>query len=110
MSTVVLERRVDYFGPAGVDHGWIRVLAPEMWKTDWACRVQLSWPGYAATFKSHGVDPWQALHLALQTAPSQSSATDDFNAGKIGLWGKAISSSERLSQLCDVKETEVRLQ
>ncbi|MGE0739925.1 MAG: hypothetical protein AB7O98_01180 [Hyphomonadaceae bacterium] len=106
MTAAIVERAIDYFGEAGVEAGAVRVFAPQPDQNDWRCEYQISWPGYDRSKYAMGVDPWQALQLAMFIVPSTISATDDFKAGRIGLWGSPITTYEEICARFGVKPIE----
>lgn len=103
--TPVAERVLDYFGDHGVERGFVRVYAPEPTPghEDWRCAFRLTWPGYDSGRHAIGVDAWQALQLAMYAAPHWISATEDFKAQRIGLWGTPVTTYDDICDLFGVK-------
>ncbi len=106
MTVAIVERTIDYFGDLSVEKGAARVFAPKPDKNNWRCEYRLSWPGYDTTQYAVGVDPWQALQLAMYVVPSTIFATDAFKEGRIGLWGERVSTYEKICELFGVKPVE----
>lgn len=105
MSAIV-ERGLDYFGDAGVSQGFVRLYAPQPDQDDWRCEYELEWPGYDLKRRVIGIDPWQAVQLAMNVMPTLISVTDDFKAGRIGIWGEKFSSEKQLFETFGVKLVE----
>jgi len=100
--TVMVQRELSFFPDGEMTIGAVRVFAPlpdDQYDQSWGCEYELEWPGYTRRRKIFGVDAWQALQLAMQIIPHAISATDDFKAGRIGIWGNRLFSYE---ELCDV--------
>jgi|CXWL01.1.fsa_nt_gi hypothetical protein len=106
MSAVMVERVLEYHGDAGVEPAFARVLTPFDEGRNWRCQYQLSWPGYEREFGACGEDAWQALQLAMYSVPSAIFATDDFKAGRIGMWGGRLSTYEEICELFGVKPVD----
>ena len=92
MSTVIAERRLDYFSAGGSQDGAVRVFAPEDDGSCWTCRYHIEWPGFSDKFYAAGEDSLQALTLALQIIPVKIQVTDDFKAGRIGQYGAPFTT------------------
>jgi hypothetical protein len=96
--TVIAERVLDYFGDAGMERGFARVLLPYDEGQNWRCDYELSWPGYQRKFGACGEDSWQALQLAMQIIPVKISVTDDFKAGRLGWFGNRMTTDAELTK------------
>ncbi len=99
MTAMIVERQLDYFGESGVERGFVRVFEPQPDQDDWRCNYQLTWPGYERTRYAMGIDPWQALQLAMRIIPTMISTSDAFKAGRLGIWGEAFASEDQVYEL-----------
>ena len=104
--SVVVERELDFLGENGRAPAFARILTPMDEGTNWSCAFELDWPGHTHRVAIAGEDAWQALHLAMHVVPSAIFATEDFKAGRIGLWGGTLDTYEDICQLFDVKPVE----
>ena len=100
-----MERTLEYYGEGGTQAAFVRVLTPFDEGQNWRCQYQIGWPGYEREFGACGEDAWQALQLAMRIAPVTICATDDFKAGRIGMWGGKFSQDE-MYELFGVKPVE----
>jgi hypothetical protein len=108
MSVVVAERQLDFFNGEQTNPGWVRILQPEPDGNDWRCRYQIEWPGYRREFGVMGVDSLQALVLALRIIPSAIGSTHDFKAGKIGCFGRQLTSIDDLDREIGLTPIDVK--
>ena len=100
--TVVAERELTLFGANGTSSGFLRFEEPKPDQNDWRCDYSLEWDGFNKRHYAMGVDSYQALLLALQTAPTMIESTADFRAGRIGAFGKQISTHQELKEVFGV--------
>jgi len=106
MTTVIVERELDYFSDTGVERGFARVFEPQPDQDDWRCAYQLVWPGYDRTRYAMGVDRWQALQLAMRITPTMISTSEDCKAGRLGIWGAKFESEQQVYELFGEKLVE----
>ncbi len=97
MSTVIAETQLDYFEHDDVSPAFVRFFAPQPDGNDWRCSYQLEWDGGVADSYAMGVDSLQALTLALKSAAMRVGTSDDFKAGRIGHFGRRLTSFAELN-------------
>jgi len=97
--TIVAERALDYFGAEGVSTGSLRVDAPKPDQNNWRCEFAVSWPGFERRHYTMGVDSYQALLLALHSVGSEIAGSEDFKAGRIGVFGERIRTRRELKEI-----------
>jgi len=102
----VVKRKLDFFGEEERSKASVRVFEPKRDGNAWRCQYRMSWPGYKRTFGAMGEDRWQALHMAMHIVPSAIFATDDFKAGRIGVFGRKLKTYEEICSAFDVKPVE----
>jgi hypothetical protein len=100
--TIVAERELIFFGANGPTAGFIRFEEPKPDQNDWRCDYSLEWDGLNKRHYTMGVDSYQALLLALQTAPTMIESTVDFRAGRIGALGQRITTHQELREIFGV--------
>ena len=100
--TVVAERALDYFGTDGAAAGVLRVDAPKPDQNNWRCDFAVSWPGFERRHRVMGVDSYQPLLLALHAVGSEIAGSEDFKAGRIGVFGERIRTRRELKEAFDL--------
>ncbi|QGZ95796.1 DUF6968 family protein [Terricaulis silvestris] len=95
--TVIVERELEIRNDVDVEAVVVRVHAAEKHpRYDWGARVELSWD---RSYEIFGVDPWQAVQLAMRFAPSAISSTTAFKEGRISLWGTTARTPQEFDYL-----------
>ncbi len=98
MSAVIAEREIGYSNLGSTILGGIRIEAPQPDQNDWRCEYFVALPGLDRRAYAMGVDSFQALHLAMQSAVVEVAASKAFKAGHLTVFGEPILTLADLKQ------------
>ena len=83
MSAIIAQRDLQVVGENGIEHGFVRLHAPEERDGAFWCAVHLKLPCLEQNIPIAGADSYQALVLAMQFVPNLVSFSDAFRAGRL---------------------------
>jgi hypothetical protein len=94
MRTAIAEREIKCDGRLTL----IRIYEPQPDQADWRCEYEISWPSKQRRSYAMGVDSFQALQLAMFKVAIDVGVSDEFKAGRVSVFGEAITTTTELNQ------------
>ena len=88
MDTAFVQRKIECLNDDAWEPGAINVYQPKKTDKGWACRYEVTWPGFSRGGDIYGVDSFQAIELAMRIVPTEISSSCAFKESRLRLFGE----------------------